>query len=625
MRKITSCTLDEVKRVAIRHGWRGCNKLAGLGFLLTLGMVLAMIGLPRPAVAVLDGRGSRENRVTIQRSDVIYDTIWSNSWGGKVQGYGYGIWGDGSTFYTCGSTFTTQNNYETLLVKWNAAGNQIWNRTWGGTRSDSSNSIWGNGTAIYTCGHTYSFGVGNEDMWLARWDASGNRLWNRTWGGLADDVATGVWCDESAVYLTGWTRSFTTMPGYAKMALVKWDAAGNQIWNRTWGGTNQDFGKSVWSDGTSVYTCGYTYSYSVGHADLALVKWDGDGNVAWSRTWGGSDYDIGFSLMGHGTDLYTCGYTGSFDAKNRDMLLVKWNASGDLLWNRTWGGASEDYAKAVWTDGTAVYTCGDTESFGAGAVDMALVRWDANGTQQWNNTWGKSYNDRGEAVWADANGAYTCGHSFASGSANYSLALVKWGEKPLAITSPADVKCTIGGPGKVVSWTITDTTTGERRYTIYRDGEQAANGTWNRGVPIVVSLADLEIGQHAFAINATDGLGESIQDVVVVTVVEGDVDPWLADSPAHVVVTTIVAGGLALIGTWLVIAMTKNRKQLAGRFRAMRDAAARRQQAPGRIDEVLYKRVSTGATCPACGNLVPKGAETEKFCIICGKERPRAS
>ncbi|MHA1369359.1 MAG: hypothetical protein ACTSRA_06555, partial [Promethearchaeota archaeon] len=115
-----------------------------------------------------------------------------------------------------------------------------------------------------------------------------------------------------------------------------------QPWNRTWGGSYMDEGWSVWGDGTYLYTCGTTYSYGAGFFDLFLVKWDSDGNQVWNRTWGGSDWDEGNSVWGDGSYLYTCGGTYSFGAGDSDLVLVKWDTDGNRVWNRTWGGSDLD-------------------------------------------------------------------------------------------------------------------------------------------------------------------------------------------------------------------------------------------------------------------------------------------
>jgi len=92
----------------------------------------------------------------------------------------------------------------------------------------------------------------------------------------------------------------------------------NQIWNRTWGGIDAEAGNSVWGEGTSIFTCGFTKSFGAGNDDLCLTKWDSNGNLLWNRTWGSSSVEVGSSIWGDETFIYTCGSTNGF---GREMMI----------------------------------------------------------------------------------------------------------------------------------------------------------------------------------------------------------------------------------------------------------------------------------------------------------------
>ncbi|MHA1697547.1 MAG: hypothetical protein ACTSWN_01760, partial [Promethearchaeota archaeon] len=162
---------------------------------------------------------------------------------------------------------------------------------------------------------------------------------------------------------------------------VKWDSDGNQVWNKTWGGSSYDYGYSVWGDGSYLYTCGSTTGYIGSARALVLVKWDLDGNQIWYRIWFGPDSGFvslakGESVWGDGNYIYTSGYMERYGAGNEDLLLVKWDTNGNQVWYRTCGGSDWDYGYSVWGDGSYLYTCGYTHSFGAGWNDLLLVKWD---------------------------------------------------------------------------------------------------------------------------------------------------------------------------------------------------------------------------------------------------------
>ncbi|MHA1682893.1 MAG: PKD domain-containing protein [Promethearchaeota archaeon] len=273
--------------------------------------------------------------------------------------------------------------------------NGTWNQTWDGSGgSDRWNGVWGDGAFIYTTGSTGSVS-GDDDLLLVKWDGAGNQVWNRTWNGSAGlDYGMGVWGDGSSIYTTGYTGGL--------LLLVKWDFAGNQVWNRTWdGGAGDERAYGIWGDGSSIYTTGYA------DTKFVLVKWDGAGNPVWNRTWNGSaGLDIGMDVCGDGSFVYTTGHNSS------DFQLIKWDVAGNQVWNRTWdGGAGFDYGMGICSDGTSLYTAGYTESFNGNDYDFLLIKWDLDGNMLWNRSWdgGVGGADNGLDIWCDGDSLFVVG------------------------------------------------------------------------------------------------------------------------------------------------------------------------------------------------------------------------
>jgi len=264
-------------------------------------------------------------------------------------------------------------------------------------------------------------------------DADVQLIWNRTWGGLWYDAGNAIWNDGTYLYTLGLTESFGA--GISDFALVKWDTDGNILWNRTWGGSNKDIGFSIWGDGTYIYTTGATGGtiFWEGDWDLTLVKWDTDGNILWNRTWGGSNVDYAMSIWGNGTYLYTFGTTVSFGAGGTwDFVLVKWDTDGNNIWNRTWGwgGYNYEWGWSIWGDETYLYTIGHTRDYGVGISKFVLVKWDTNGNTLWNRTWdgpGPNTNtDTRSSVWGDGTYLYTLGTTPDFGADIGNFSLTKW-------------------------------------------------------------------------------------------------------------------------------------------------------------------------------------------------------
>jgi len=289
----------------------------------------------------------------------------------------YSTWSDGIYIYTCGSTYIyTETSYNLSITKWDFNGQLVWNRTWGGPDDDFGYSIWGDGNFLYTCGYTESFGEGFGDLLLVKWNTTGNLIWNRTWGGHGTDWGRSIFWDGSYFYTGGVTCSFGA--GDEDFLLVKWDSGGNLIWNRTWGRDGEDRCYSIWGDGTYIYMCGHTKNRFDDYGDLLVVKWNANGGLVWYKTWGHPDHwEIGRSIWGFGNNIYICGYKYDADyTDSYDLLLTKWNAQGDVVWNRTWGGFKDDYGYSICSNGTYFYTGGSTWSFDSVFSDLWLLKWD---------------------------------------------------------------------------------------------------------------------------------------------------------------------------------------------------------------------------------------------------------
>ena len=163
------------------------------------------------------------------------------------------------------------------------------NRTWGGVENEIGKDIvFDSFYNVYFFGETWSFGAGGRDLCLVKYDYSGTQLWNRTWGGNSLEYARKILLDSSEnIYLIGVTRSFGE--GENDMCIIKFNSLGEQMWNKTWGGYETDYAYDAVIDSLdNIYIAGYTYSFGAGGNDICLVKYDYSGTQLWNRTCGGN-------------------------------------------------------------------------------------------------------------------------------------------------------------------------------------------------------------------------------------------------------------------------------------------------------------------------------------------------
>ena len=231
--------------------------------------------------------------------------------------------------------------------------------------------------------------------------------YERTFGGSEYDYGYDVeQTSDGGFIVTGWTMSYGA--GFSDVYLVKTNGSGGATWQRTFGGTDNDFGNAVrqTSDGGYVIV-GYRHEPAVVETDVYLVKTDDSGTLQWQRTFGGSGYDRGHSVQQTCDGGYIIvGETGSYGVGG-DIYLIKTNSLGEMLWQKTFGGSSGEVGNSVQesADGGFIFT-GWTGSYGAGSYDVYLVKTDNSGTMLWSKTFGGVAEDRGYSVQETSDGGY---------------------------------------------------------------------------------------------------------------------------------------------------------------------------------------------------------------------------
>ncbi len=360
-------------------------------------------------------------------------TSWNKTYGGASADYAYSVVQTSDEgFALAGGTYSYgAGNGDFWLVKTDSSGNVAWSRTYGGNLSDLACSVVQTSDGGYAlAGYTNSFGAGSADSWLVKTDSAGNMLWNKTYGGARYDLAYSIVQTSDGGYaLAGYTGSYGA--GAFDSWLVKTDSAGNMLWNKTYGGAGDDLAYSVVLTSDGGYAiAGYTYSYGAGSTDAWLVKTDGSGNMLWSKTYGGTGNEDAHSVVltsdgGYAIAGSTASYGGGWD-----MWLVKTDSAGNMLWNKTYGGAGNDVGfSMVQTNDRGYAIAGYTYSYGVGIPtysNLWLVKTDSAGNMLWNKTYGGANHDRAQSVVRTSDGGYAlAGYTGSYGAGAYDFWLVK--------------------------------------------------------------------------------------------------------------------------------------------------------------------------------------------------------
>jgi hypothetical protein len=268
------------------------------------------------------------------------------------------------------------------VLKLDGRGNIQWQKTYGGSGEDSANAIALTSDGGYVvAGEIDSFGAGSIDVWVLKLDGQGDVQWQRTYGGANVDEASAITSTPDGGYIVaGMTRSFGA--GKSDIWVLKLDGQGNVEWQKTYGGTGDDVAYAITptSDGGYVVT-GWTLSFGAGLGDVWVLKLDGQGNVQWQKTYGGKGRDEARAIVSASDGGYvlvgmTASFTGSYDA-----WVLKLDAQGDVQWQKIYGGANYDGAHAIARTGDGVYVmAGKTQSFGVGEGDVWVLKLGADGS-----------------------------------------------------------------------------------------------------------------------------------------------------------------------------------------------------------------------------------------------------
>jgi len=387
---------------------------------------------------------------------------WSQTFGGSDHDTGYSVaqTSDGGYIITGDTSSYGAGLNDVYLIKTDANGNEEWYQTFGGTEQDYGKSVAQTDDSGYIItGYTFSF-ASYCDVYLIKTDASGNEEWSQTFGGSGANMGYSVAVCSDGGYVIAATTSCYGAGSYDAW-LIKTDADGIQEWSRTFGTTNDDYGRSAiqTSDGGYVIT-GYTFSYGDGSANAWLIKTDTSGNEEWNEIFGGVSGDYGESVAQTSDGGYViAGNSYSFGGTGQ-VYLVKADASGNEVWSNTFGGeyaSDAGHSVAVAPDGGYIIA-GTTYSYGPGYGKMWLVKTDASGNEEWNEYFGGSNYEDGLSVAVTSDGGYiVTGDTGSYGSGGSDVWLVKVGESDTTPPAVAGTSPASGATGVSLDTAVTAT------------------------------------------------------------------------------------------------------------------------------------------------------------------------
>jgi FlgD Ig-like domain/Beta-propeller repeat len=412
-----------------------------------------------------------------------------------------------------GANLVSAGGFDIFVAKYDANGAHLWSQRFGGPGDDKALAVALDGSGnIFVTGYfngTVNFGGGNlvtawgNDMFLAKYNASGAHQWSQRFGGVSGEVGNAagiaVAVDGSGnVLATGdfnGTANFGggnfASAGNLDIFLAKYNANGVHQWSQHFGSFFDDSGAAVAVDGSGyIFMTGFfnhlvdfgggAFDTGAG-SDVFLAKYDANGVHQWSRSFGNA-YDAhgtGLAVDGSGNVVVTGGFSGTVDfggggiasaGFSTDIFLAKYNTNGVHQWSKRFGGGNVDVGSAVAMDGSgnvvvtgsfenSVYFGGNLGWSSAGASDMFIARFSAGGVYQYSRAGGGAVDDFGNAVAVDGSGkavvtgnysgAADFGGASLAGSGANDIFIVKYGSEPI-ILGIKDVPLDQGGVLKLL-------------------------------------------------------------------------------------------------------------------------------------------------------------------------------
>lgn len=316
--------------------------------------------------------------------------------------------------------------HDLMIVKTDAVGDTVWTRCYGGPGEENCWSIVPINAGYFVFGGTTSYGSGNWDIMCMILGLNGDTIRTRVYGGPQDDYglqgAQATQTLEGDLIFSGMTMSYGA--GGFDAYLLKTNISGNLIWSKTYGGIYSEQGASIVQTPDSGFAfAGYTSSFGAGSTDFLLIRTDRDGNLLWSKTYGGADMDIcsNVSIAADG-GFYLSGFSKSFaTGPDEDMLVIKTDSAGNFLWATNCSGSQPDWATngRATSDGGYVVT-GKSMSFNNSTEDFILAKFNSSGNIVWAKDYPGMANEIAFGLSATSDGGYViCGgsSSFAASTA----------------------------------------------------------------------------------------------------------------------------------------------------------------------------------------------------------------
>jgi prepilin-type N-terminal cleavage/methylation domain-containing protein len=329
--------------------------------------------------------------------------IWKKTFGGEYDDYFNSIINVSDGVIAAGYSYSesmdmaglNKGSSDGIIVKYDLDGNVVWKKTFGGTGDETFYKIINVTDGYIAVGEGSSndldlagLNKGGWDAIIVKYDLNGNVSWKKTFGGTGWDTYYAVASQANGYIAVGHGASangdLTGLSNYGAI-IVKYDLNGNIVWKKTYGSGsiyNYFMGVVDTTDGcitvgSNVTTTGDLAGLNKGGADATVVKYDLNGNIVWKKNFGGSGYDWFESIYSTAGGYIAIGNSTSNDYNLRDLnkgkndaTIAKYDTNGNIVWNKNYGGSSDDYFNSLVEVGNNFIIVGKSWSYDGDMLNL---------------------------------------------------------------------------------------------------------------------------------------------------------------------------------------------------------------------------------------------------------------
>ncbi len=343
-----------------------------------------------------DSYGAGDMNMSAIKVDASGNIIWNKNYGAEESEEGYAgletsdggfIFAGYSDSYGAGSDIK-----DGWIVRTDSKGIRIWDKTFGSNQSiDEIYSIVATDEGNYMIlMNSIPIETGKSDIILLEIDDKGETIWKKSFGGKSSEQGHSLAKTESGYLIAGHVEG--EMMTKWDMLLIHVDKSGNKKWEKTYGGGDNEMANvvKVMPSG-NILIAGYSYTYAEGSHDAWIVCADKNGKKVWDKNFGGLSTDEAFDiLVTDNSEIILIGYTDIYKADeygnnvsvlSNEIMINKLDSKGTEIWTRTLGGQKDQVAKAgaIADDGSFILAGYTNENMDTKNVDMLILKVSADG------------------------------------------------------------------------------------------------------------------------------------------------------------------------------------------------------------------------------------------------------